>query len=494
MTKINVLNRFSTSILVISNSSIIPRFSQHTVLILFFCWVNGIAGQEALGFKFGNYAGTERIFLNPALSQSSAFKWEVNLASLHAFAYTDYAFIRETSLLSLVTTDDMLEVVNYRSQVVEKPTVNSLIFDLDGGNKKLSGHFELSGPALIMNFFSGFKIGVFSKLRGNVSSQGIAENFGVYELSESFNRQVINFNKTQISGMLWREIGLHLSKSLETFDIGINIKRQNAYEGFFAKIDTDQDISYANGIVAFGSNDLAGGLGYTRNGIYANNFDPLDTQDHGSGLSIDLGIRFNIDDIGIGVSLIDLGYISFAHHVENYALPDNYTDFNVDPNDYLAVRSLDDLISQVETDTPFEPFFNHRGFKIGLPTALNISADYQLDKNYFVSASATQRIKILNTSTVSDNALSVIPRFQSNWVSAYLPVTVYNYSQLRVGAAARLAYLTIGSDDLMSVFRKSDFRGSDIYIKLSVTPLFKIKSRNKSGSKISGSSAKCYEF
>lgn len=416
------------------------------------------------------------------------------MTSLHAFVYTDYAFIRKASLLSLIKTNDELDIVNYRSQVTENPLSTSLIFDLDGGSKKLSGHFELSGPALIMNFFSGFKIGVFSKFRGNVSSGRIAENFGVYELSESFNRQVINFNKTQISGMLWREIGLHLSKSFETYDIGINVKHLNAYEGFFAKIDTDQDISYVNGIVAFGSNDLGGGLGYTRNGIYSNNFDPFDTNDHGWGLSIDLGARFDINDLSIGVSLLDLGYISFANHVENYALPDNYTDFDVDPNDYLEVRSLDDLISQVETDTPFEPFFNHQGFKIGLPTALNISADYPINENYFISASMTQRIKILNASTVSDNALSVIPRFQSNWVSAYLPVTIYNYSQLRVGAAARLAYLTIGSDDLMSIFRETDFRGSDIYIKLSVTPLFKIKRRNKSGSKISGSSAKCYEF
>lgn len=432
--------------------------------------------------------------MNPALSQSSAFSWEANLASLHAFLYTDYGFIRKASLVSLAKNNNVPEIINLRSQIEENPSTRSLIFDTDGGNKQLSGHFEMSGPTLIMNFFSGFKIGVFSKVRGNISAGDIPENFGVYELNESFNRQVINFEKTQISGLLWREIGLHLSKSLESYDIGINVKHLNAYEGFFAKVDSDQDVSYANGVIGFGSNELAGGLGYTRNGIYANNLDPLDTHNHGWGLSIDLGIRFDINDLGIGVALTDLGYISFANHVENYALPDRYTDFAVDPNDYIEIRSLDDLITQVEVDTPFEPYFNHQGFKIGLPTALNISADYSIDKNYFISASMTQRIKILNASTINDNALSVIPRYQSNWVSAYLPVTMYNYSQLRVGAAARFAYLTIGSDDIMSVFRESDFRGSDIYIKLSVTPLFKIKRRNKSRSNISGSNAKCYKF
>ena len=455
--------------------------------------VNCSTAQEALGFKFGNYAGTDRIFLNPALSQSSAFKWEANLASFHGFAYTDYAFITESSLLSLHRIDNV-QVINLRSLVNDNPRSNSLIFDLDKGDKSLSAHIDIGGPAIITNFFGGFKIGLFSKLRANLSTNGISENFGVYELNESFTTQEISFRRTQIAGMVWRELGLHLSKSFEQFDIGINIKSANAYEGFFAKIDTDQDLAYPNGIITFGSNELAGGIGYTRNGIYAGDFDLLDTQDHGRGFSVDIGTRFYLDDISIGVSILDLGFINFQNHVENYALPDNYTDFEINPNEYSDIESLEELIDQVVTDTPLEPFFNHRGFKIGMPTALNVSVDYPIDRNYFISGSWTQRVKLLNVSTVSDNALSVIPRYQSNWISAYLPVTLYNYSQVRLGLAARFAYLTIGSDDIVSVFRNADFRGSDIYVKLSVTPLFKIKRRNRLGSKRSGSDAKCYEF
>ena len=407
--------------------------------------------------------------------------------------YTDYAFIREASLLSLQSTDD-LKVISLKSQVTDNPTDNTLIFDLDRGNKTISGHLELGGPALITNFFFGLKIGLFAKIRANVSSGRISENFGVYELNESFSRQEINFKKMQVVGMLWREFGLHLSKSFEQFDIGLNMKRAQAYEGFFAKVDSDQDVAYPGGVIQFGSNDLGGGVGYTRNGINAGNFDLLNTQGHGGGFSIDLGARFYLNELAIGVSLMDLGYINFQHHVENYALPDNYTDFDVDPNNYVDIRSLEELVDQVEADTPFEPYFNHRGFIIGTPAAINVSADYPINRNLFISASLTQRIKLLNVSTLSDNALSVIPRFQSNWISAYLPVTIYNYSQIRVGTALRLAYLTIGSDDIMSMFRESDFRGSDIYIKLSVTPLFKIKRRKRSRSKQSGSDAKCYEF
>ncbi len=396
-------------------------------------------------------------------------------------------------MLGLIGTDN-LEIVNYRSQVVENPTNNSLIFDLDGGNKTLSGHLEVGGPSLITNFFGGFKVGLFTKFRANISSSGISENFGVYELSQSVNRQVINFKKSQIAGMAWREIGLHVSKSFETWDAGINVRRLNGYEGFFAKIDSDQDVAYPNGMVLFGSNELAGGVGYTRNGINADNFDVRDTQDHGNGFAIDLGTRFYFNDLAIGVSVLDLGYVNFRHHVENYALPDNYSDFDVNPDNYLDIRSLNELIDQVEEDTPFAPLNNHQGFIIGAPTALNISADYPINQYYFISAFVTQRVKLFNTSTVSDNVVSVVPRFQSKWLSAYLPVTLYNYSQIRVGAAARLAYLTIGSDDIMSVFRKSDFRGSDIYVRLSITPLFKIKRRNKQKSNQSKSDAKCYEF
>lgn len=415
------------------------------------------------------------------------------MASLHAFLYTDYAFLKTSSLLSLAATDN-IQAISLRSQVTETLPDGTLIFDLDKGNKSLSGHVEFGGPALITNFFFGMKIGLFAKFRGNVSSGRIPENFGVYELNESFSRQQINFEKTQVAGMLWREYGLHLSKSFELFDVGVNIKRATAYEGFFAKVDSDQDIAYPGGIIQFGSNSLGGGVGYTTNGIYNENFDPLKAPGHGGGFSIDLGARFYLNDLAIGVSVLDLGFINFKNFIDNYSLPDNYTDFNVDPNDYVDIRSLEELIDQVEVDTPFEPYFDNRGFIIGTPTAINISADYPINRHLFISASMTQRIKLLNVSTLSDNAFSVIPRFQSNWFSAYLPMTIYNYSNLRVGTALRLAYLTIGTDDLMSVFAENDFRGSDIYIKLSITPLFKIKRRKRSGSKQSGSDAKCYEF
>jgi len=460
---------------------------------LFFSLWLSVDGQEALGFKLGNYAGTERIFLNPALSQTSAYKWEANLASIHGFFYSDYAFIKETSLLSLINTD-VVEVLTLKSQVTENLPDNTLVFDLNGGDKVLSAHLDVSGPSLITNFFGGYKIGVFTKFRANISSGRISENFGIYELNESFSRQQINFKKTQIAGMSWREIGIHLSKSFEQFDTGINIKHLKAYGGFFAKVDTDQDVDYTGGIISFGSNELAGGVGYTTDGLNNSEFDPLANNGHRAGFSVDLGVRFNVEEISVGVSILDLGFINFKDNVENYALPDNYTDFDVDPNDYVDITNLEQLIDQVEEDTPFASDQNNGGFLIGTPVALNISADYPVSNKLFVSASATQRIKLLGISTISDNAFSVVPRFQSNWISAYLPVTVYNYSRVQVGAAARLAYLTIGSDDIISVFREADFRGSDIYIKLSVTPLFKIKRRRRLGSRQSGSSAKCYEF
>lgn len=492
MIEINVT--FGTPIKHLIINHILKSLTPYQVLfsIVLLLFVNHSTAQETLGFKLGSYAGVDRIYLNPASSQSSAFAWEANLASLHAFLFTDYAFIRRTSVLSLSQIEN-LQVLGLRSSVTENPSITSVIFDLDGGDKLLSAHIEIGGPAIVSNFFFDTKIGIFTKIRANASSGQISENFGVYELNSSFSSEIISFKKNQISGMFWRELGFHLSKRLDIADVGINIKRLDAYEGFYASVDSDQNINYSNGILEVGSNELGGGFGYTKNGAYTNKFQLRDTNDHGKGLSFDLGVRFDVNEFSLGISLIDLGFINFKNHVDNYALPDNYTDFNVDPQDYVDVNTLEELVDQIETDSPFEPFFNHQGFMIGTPAGLNISADYPIDKNLFISASLTQRLKLMKLSTIRDNSLSVVPRYQSKWISAYLPVTVYNYSQLRIGAAARFAYLTIGSEDLMSIFRDTDFRGSDIYVRLSVTPLFKIKRKKRSG-KISGSDAKCYEF
>ena len=92
------------------------------------------------------------------------------------------------------------------------------------------------------------------------------------------------------------------------------------------------------------------------------------------------------------------------------------------------------------------------------------------------------------------NLISVLKK--SRWLSASLPVSLLNYEQVRIGLAARLAFLTIGTDNLGSFLGQKRLTGSDFYVALKINAL-KI-GQLKGGTGLfnggSGKAAKCYRF
>jgi hypothetical protein len=64
------------------------------------------------------------------------------------------------------------------------------------------------------------------------------------------------------------------------------------------------------------------------------------------------------------------------------------------------------------------------------------------------------------------NIEALTPRYESRWFMAALPVSLYNKSDLHVGLSLRLGVLTIGSDDLESLFIPGKLAGTDLYMGL----------------------------
>ena len=73
----------------------------------------------------------------------------------------------------------------------------------------------------------------------------------------------------------------------------------------------------------------------------------------------------------------------------------------------------------------------------------------------------------------AENVVSVFPRYESKWFMFSLPISIYEYESVRVGTAMRIGFLTVGSDHLLSLFGKSDFRGSSFYAALKIIPFGK---------------------
>jgi len=127
-----------------------------------------------------------------------------------------------------------------------------------------------------------------------------------------------------------------------------------------------------------------------------------------------------------------------------------------------------------------------------LPAALSIQYRQKINDHTSVEGHLVQRLKVVEMQMPRSNSLNVTGVYDRKHFSAFLPVTLYNYNDLRVGAAIRLGPLTIGSDHIMSFFKQTDLSGTDVYVNLQVYPFELFGEGKKSGGKNSKKNVSCY--
>jgi len=443
-----------------------------------------LTSQRSFGFYGDQYAGYEQIHANPALSQRSAHRWDLSLGGIHAFGYSDFAFIRKTSLLSLNSTVNDIQVIEAQSAIPETNDIPLLIFDEDRGRKIASFHGRLLGPAIRLNA-GEFSIGVGMSVRGHVSSFDIPENLGTYELNESIQTEIINITEAQASFASWTETSLNISKSMGPSSFGISIKL-NQTSGLSGYINNNANVNYdfVNDNISIPESGLDLNYAIDFAGIEEPSFSPFAGE---LSLGIDLGYFYSADQFSVGISILDLGTLHNSD-IGVSVLSNTSGDFNINLDDYQAITDPTEFETQILNDLPIINSSEH--LHVGLPTSLHIQGDWKYDENFHVSGSLFFRTPIYENSLKADNGIHIVPRYESEWISVFMPVTVYEFKKPRVGLAARLGFLTIGSEQLGSVLFQQDFRGSDIYMKLSFFPFWGESDRRSSKNSKLG----CYEF
>lgn len=119
----------------------------------------------------------------------------------------------------------------------------------------------------------------------------------------------------------------------------------------------------------------------------------------------------------------------------------------------------------------------------------------------FVGALLTQWVPLLHRSLKRPNTLAIVPRFERRWASVSLPIVLNDWQSLRVGLAARLGWLYVGTDNIGSFVKKKRFTGIDVYVGLKINA-FSMGLRRGGGSSGGHSTRsgrnlrkiKCYEF
>lgn len=463
--------------------------------------------QEQLGLRTDNYSGVNSLMLNPANFLSYSLQWDVNVVGAGIFGETNYGYVKNTSLLDIYRMYPDIEVegafdYDDESQIPD----NVLVTDYYVTNRKTyyMGLTTILGPSFSMKLKSNQTFGIFTSFRAASSSHKIPSSLNFYFWDKTPYYDEIDVSPVKGAAMAWSEIGLNYGKRFETYngfiDLGASVKLLQGYEGFFYENKTRVNITQIpNDTVSMDGPNMI--FGFTTTNA-SREIDPKIKQ-NGIGMALDLGFVYIIDgdydtyQWKFGFGILDIGKIQFNRNAEMHEIKtDNVVQLN--KRDYLDLTTLDEAakLFSYQAFGDSTASYSKGAFGIWLPGAISMQADYAFTSNIFINGLIIQRLGYKKASVERGNFIAVTPRFEHRWYGVSFPVSFYNYEEFNVGASVRLGPLTIGTENLGSYFKRSDFTGSDFYFALKINP-FELNFEGgaiRGGSKNRGKKSKCYKF
>lgn len=449
-------------------------------LILLLNVLPPVKAQSFIGFLTENYAGINSVILNPANSVDSRFRADINLIGISAFGGNDYYNI------------DIFKAIkdeNYYFYEASRYTPKS--------NNHGDANIDIMGPSFMFNINATNSIAIFTRARSNLNINGI-NGQGSYSIDNN-DDFIVNQDEFNVFSQAWTEIGLSYARVLfnekENFlKGGITFKHLkgggSAYLiGRNISIDYDANGSPHSGGGTTGSITSTGEIVYGRFDDFENDDYEYELPKAASGLGVDIGIiyewRPNYRDyrprkvwpnrltfkeqnkykLKIGVSVTDIGYINYKNGIEDLF---DITNTNVSEEAFENENSVYDALNTIYTLTN-----SSVGYKVILPTALHLNADWSFTNNFYLNfntdislIASTQ----LNASAIT-NMISFTPRYESKWFSFYMPLNLIQHTGFQAGAGLRLGPLYAGSSSVLTNLISKKSKGANFYAGLKI-PLF----------------------
>jgi len=431
--------------------------------------------------RLENYAGVSSLALNPANNLTNPLNWDINLASAAVFLENNYAFVRNTNTIDFlknVSTYDFFSAPDVEGRTPK----DAFVVDYVNDKRKRHGIgiINIMGPSVAFRLKEIHSVGFFINYRAIASTQAINNNFSFYNYNQPGGIPPFKIKPFEGALVSWREFGLNYAVKLPTLQgslgFGINLRYLQGFEGaFFENASTNQHQRFNR--FSFVSSRVDARFGFTTTNLNGDNFH---LQKNGSGFALDLGATYIVEGDRenylwkIGASILDLGSIRFNKNVQSHVVRADSSTL-VDGTSYETLTSLEDLplaaqIFSFQILGDSTASLQQGGFKVLLPTALSLQGDYSFTDNFYLNATLVQRIPMSGVAAERGNLFALTPRFEHRWFADSLPFVLFNWQDFRMGAALRLAFFVIGSDNIGSFFGHSDLSGTDLYAAVKINP------------------------
>ena len=417
--------------------------------LLTFAVYQGIAQQSFTGLRTSTYGGVTTTLSNPAHALG-ARPWDVNLVAVDAnLGNNDMAFSFNLEKSFNKFTDGLST-----SKVI---------------NAGLTA--DVLGPSAIFRINKEHALGLVTRMRVMANTTGIDAKvlqglIGVGNMqlptdpSQYYKVQGINdmnllVNAFKEIGAVWSYTVMNDGYNLIRLGAGVKlVQGTGSYRMGFSGVNQDNvTLRRENGDVIMHIGD---GHAEVRSGgldVLGSSFNVLET--HATTVGFDLGVIYEFNEDGcpncdghvpyrfkVGVSLLDLGKLSYTTNSKSY----NYTIHNQDFNLDNMQGSLDKI--------PSPTSLQGTSFSSSLPTTLNIDLDYRFIDGFYLNLSNQLNVVSKNEYNARyANDFVLTPRYETRFgpgiFGAFLPISYNQVSKLNVGTGFHIGPLVFGSRSVL---------------------------------------------
>jgi len=474
--------------------------------------------QDMLGIRNSNYAGLQGLGINPALINNSRLDIDINLIGVGATIENDFLYLPKKEL-------KFFGIKNVINKFDDKSYLDE--FEINKANDvyNAAAYINISGIGGMFSVGPKSTIALTTQFRTGVSAEGIQGHAAKYAV-EGFTYDPLHGTTFlgkdfEVNILGWLEYGLSFATTL--------------YENEKGSLNTGVTLKYLQGVGAayirnanvyynvLNDSDMVFGAGQFSSIDYGrvdySSFEEisgLGDLNNGSGIGFDIGFTYdflkdpstwqyemdgkkhtdptvNRYKLRLGLSLLDAGSIKFKENAATLHLETTngfYPDWNVDEFDNNI--DFDESMSGIFYNGDSAASFRTDNFKMNLPMALSLQADWNVYKKFYLNAAYIHGFENKKTGIDRPSVAALTPRYETKWFDVSVPISYYNYTGKisRVGLAFRLASFFIGSDRVGTLFGLGDMNGMDVYAGLKFS-IGKERIRDYDGDRVSDKMDKC---
>ena len=481
---------------------------KNALTFLLFLTAVCLNSQSYLGYLTDNYKGVHGVISNPSSIVDSRYRTDINLIGVSAFAGNDAFGLDPFNFFKDYT--DAQDAREENSEISDFDIFDSLTESYLTDDNNFGANVDILGPSFMFNINSENSIALFSRVRAFVNLNKLAgSTYDIIRSGEDIT--IINEDDVFVNASAWTEIGATYARVLKNdaehfLKGGLSLKYMRG-GGVYAngadlvlEIDDENTTELDTGttistVTVSGEGSYAVPVNIDELEDYEFS-DYLDLSRDFSTFGIDLGFTYewrpdhknymttnakgetNYDrgknkyKLKLGLSITDLGLGGFKH---DNGYSEGFT-FNFDSTEIEDIDELDGILDEAYETTTIEDF----SYKFNLPTALHFNADYNINDKFYVNLNTDFSLvskEQVGANSIS-NLVSLTPRFESKWLSFYVPLSMVQYSGFRAGAGLRAGPIYIGSGSILTNLFSDYSKGADVYAGFKI-PIYHGKTKDK---------------